>query len=109
VAGCDAPASTHYYVKEPGAPAAAKEPAAPTGGLISQVGFLKNAFGSKPASDTGIMVSGIGSTVRSEPEYHPTTYKPSRIARTMPVLPPTKFRGPPEPGSSVNGCPTPRP
>jgi hypothetical protein len=47
-------------------------------------------------------------TPTKESEYHPTTYKPANIAKTMPVLPPSLFRAPQPAGSKPNSCPAPQ-
>jgi hypothetical protein len=43
----------------------------------------------------------------AELDYHPTTYKPGNVAKTMPVLPPTLFRQPTPAQTDANGCPKP--
>jgi hypothetical protein len=78
---------TVYYTKAADGPAVT-EPA--TTEPVNQTGLVA-APSAKPQDDK--------STKAATSEYHPTTYKPGNIAKTMPVLPPSLFRTPPQAGN----------
>jgi hypothetical protein len=86
--GSIGPGVTVYYTKAAGAPAATD--AAPTD-PVNQAALV-TAPSAKTQEDK--------SAKAAPSEYHPTTYKPGNIAKTMPVLPPTLFRTPPQAGGA---------
>jgi hypothetical protein len=90
-----APPMTLHYTKPAQAPA---PPTAPTPAPVP-------APASPPVTPTGHIEPPAGADAPTLPAagYHPTTFKPENIARTMPILSPEQFRRP-APTGADGGC-----